>query len=79
MSDSPNGDWREHRLLILAELKRISDSISALENRLDEFRSEEIQKIKVDIAMLQVKASLWGGVWGAGLSAIVALVVKFIK
>jgi hypothetical protein len=78
MPDEPNGDWREHRLLILAELKRISDSILSLEARLDDFRSEEIQKIKVDIAMLQVKSGIWAGIV-SGIISLAVVLFKLIK
>lgn len=73
-----DGDWREYRRLVLGELKRVNDNIETLERKIESFRQEDIQKIKVDIAMLQVKSGLWGGASGllAALGVVLMSVVK---
>ncbi len=63
MVDPPES-WGEYRRLILAELERISVDLKTLNDKLDQFRQDEISKIKIDIAMLKVKASGWGALGG---------------
>jgi hypothetical protein len=76
--DRPNIEtWDEYRRLVLAELERISIAVVTVNDKLDRFHSEEISKLKIDVAMLQVKASLWGA--GAGLLvAIGAALLKIV-
>ena len=59
--------WLEYRQLVLNELQRLNNNITDLGNRLDRNYHEyqtEFSKIKIDIAMLQVKSGLWGAVAG---------------
>lgn len=65
-SDWEERTWFEYRRLILSELKRISDDISEVNAKIDRLRSDEIGKLKVDVAMLQVKAGMWGALGGLG-------------
>ena len=68
-SEELPGDWMQYRRLILSELKRISADMESVAEKFDLFRREEVSQIKVDIAMLKVKA----GVWGLGGGLLVAL------
>jgi hypothetical protein len=57
--------WQEYSKLILAELERMSMEIARLNAKLDAFRSDDIANVKVELAMLKVKAGMWGAVAGA--------------
>jgi hypothetical protein len=67
--------WAEYRRLILQALERLDGEISKLNGKMDSFRNEDIAALKVKIAMLEVKAGIWGAVSGllaGGLAALVA-------
>lgn len=53
----PNGDWIRYSELVLRELKRLADGQDKL--------VRENADLRVEIATLKVKASIWGGVAGA--------------
>lgn len=76
MPDGPVPEnWGEYRRLILSELERISKDLEVLSDKLDLFRRDEISKIQIDVAMLKVKA----GVWGAAGGLMVALAATLIR
>ena len=54
-------EWRRH---LLAELERQAKAIEATNIKIDTYMSSDISKMKVDIAMLQVKSGMWGAVAG---------------
>ena len=67
--DPPNGDgWGEWRKYVLKELERISDCHEA--------QRKIMQQIQVEIAMLKVKSSVWGGI--AGLIPALGLLIYYI-
>jgi hypothetical protein len=70
--DEGNG-WKEYRRLVVAELERLSKLITTVDDKISKLRGEDIADIKVDIAMLQVKAGIWGAV--AGLAVAISAVV----
>lgn len=51
-----NGSWEEYQMLILAELKRFDKDIQEVKKTQSEILSE--------IAVLKVKAGLWGALGG---------------
>lgn len=50
-------DWREHRQYIVRKLDEQSAEISALH--------EQVTLMRIDLAMLKVRAGLWGALAGA--------------
>lgn len=54
-----NGDasWQRYQKLVVGELGRLNDGLERIE--------KEITDLKVAIAMLQVKAGVWGLIGGA--------------
>lgn len=67
--------WTEYRKLVVQELERLDHSISQLSTKIDEFMRGDISKIKIDIAMLQVKAGVWG-VLGGVLTVLAAVLLS---
>ncbi len=65
-----NNGWNEWSRHVLAELKRQNDAIENIEKNLG--------KISIDIAMLQVKAGVWGAIAGM-IPVIIALIVMSLK
>lgn len=60
-------DWDRYKELVLAELERLNDSIRGVHTKIDAQNlsvSAEVTTLKVEIAMLKVKAGAWGGVAG---------------
>ncbi len=67
--DAGNG-WAEYQRLVLGSLKEIKESAQETEVRL--------RNIELEIALLRLKSSLWGGV--AGLGAFAATwVIQYIS
>jgi hypothetical protein len=69
--------WTQYRRLILAELQRINDTIVEVDKKLDRMRSDDISQLKVDVAMLQVKSGVWGGLAGA-IVAVAAVFMTYV-
>lgn len=73
---SDEKDWFQYRRLILSELTRIGNAVAEVDAKIERLRSDEISKLKVDVAMLQVKAGMWGALSGLGV-ALAAYLLKF--
>ncbi len=70
--------WTEYRRLVLGQLEKLEGSISRLDGKLESFRNSEIAELKVEVAMLKVKAGLWGAI-GATIPTIGALLWMSLK
>lgn len=77
-NNQEEGDWKEYRRLVLNELERIAKTITDVEKRIEDFRQQDIQKIRMDIAMLQVKSGMWGALSGL-IVTLSIIMLKFIK
>lgn len=74
--------WSEYRQLVMNELTRLNTSLLDLNNRLDRNYHEyqaELSKLKIDLAMIQVKTGIWGGLMGALSGVITALGLILLK
>jgi hypothetical protein len=60
-------DWREHRQYIVRKLDEQSAEISALH--------EQVTLMRIDLAMLKVRAGLWGALAGAVPAGLAILAV----
>lgn len=63
-----NDGWNQYAKHVLAELQRLSSSSQTHAEVLNETKLEfikEIQAIRIEIAMLKIKAGIWGLVAGA--------------
>jgi hypothetical protein len=69
--------WTEYRRLILAELQRINAAVAEVDHKVDRMRSDDISQLKVEVAMLQVKAGVWGGAAGL-LITLAAVLLKYV-
>lgn len=70
--------WVEYRRLVIAELERTNRLISELNSKIDDIRANDISQIRIEVAMLQVKAGVWGGLGGliAGVGAVLLAIVR---
>jgi len=68
-SKHTNG-WNEYSRLVLAELER--------HNKLLEEYNKKLNVIQVEIAMLKVKAGIWGALGGV-LAAAFAILSRFLS
>jgi hypothetical protein len=66
MVDEGTGGWSRSEIHVNAELKRLADEINGM--------SDCVNRLKVEVATLKTKASIWGGIVGAG----VAIAVKYL-
>ncbi len=77
MATRAQGDFAEHRALILAELQRLNSLLEALRARIDQMNTIEIGKLKEEMAVMKFKSGVWGMVSGAipGLVAAIWMVL----
>lgn len=77
MATKAQGDFAEHRALILAELQRLNTLLEALRARIDQMNTLEIGKLKEQMAVLQFKSGVWGLAAGAipGIAAMIYTVL----
>ncbi|MCK4624029.1 MAG: hypothetical protein KAV00_01875 [Phycisphaerae bacterium] len=66
--------WNEWQRHILAELKRMNEWLVSIQRRLDEVRLETAK----EIAVLKVKAGIWGATAGA-LVLLLSYLVSVVK
>jgi hypothetical protein len=69
------GSFDEYRQLILHTLERLQLGITTIEVKVDQLRNEEMKAMAVDIAMLKVRASIFGAIAGSLGGAIVGVLV----
>jgi len=66
-NESANNGWNEWSKHVLLELNRLNDLYSGLTDALQERNdaiNKEIQEVRVELATLKIKASLWGATAG---------------
>ena len=68
VNENING-WSEWSKYVLAELKRLDNSCACLE--------KDLQAANLEIAILKVKAGIWG-VLGGAIPVIIGLAIYFI-
>lgn len=86
--------FREYRRLFLSELQRINNMLQGFDNKLDQLNNTnrdrislvetslntQISDVKTRVAMLEVRAKIWGGmvgcVGGAVASGLIVLIEK---
>lgn len=81
-SDQWQGNgWTQYQKLVLAELERNAEGIKELNEKKDERLREmnaQFGEIKIQIAMLKVKAGIWGLMAGM-IPVIIALAIQVLK
>lgn len=70
--------WVEYRRLILQALERMDSEIGKVNGKIDQFRAEDIASLKVEVAMLKVRAGMWGAVSGL-ITGVLAALVAYMK
>lgn len=72
------GDWIEQRLLVLSTLERIANDVTNIYSKLEKIRTDDLWRIKTDIALLKFQAAMWGALGGTVLSVATAFVMKML-
>jgi hypothetical protein len=78
---SDRDGWNEWGKHVLTELQRLNTNIEGMETRHSVHREDvakELGGLKSEIAVLQVKAGLWG-VFGGALPVVVLLLLETLK
>lgn len=70
--------WSEYRKLILNELERLGEMVSAVDKKLDRLTTDELSKLKVELAMLKTKAAMLGAAAGT-VPVIVDIVLQVLR
>jgi hypothetical protein len=79
--DEAERSWFEYKRLVLAELTRIDKGVLALNEKMEKAMDTQdinISKMRVEIAMLKVQASIWGAGSGIIVSAVVTVVIAIL-
>lgn len=81
-ADHEESTWSKHQMLVLSELKRISDYVEKLNEKIDRNAADvtvKFHELHLDLAMLKLKASMWGAAAGVLATALVNLILQSIK
>jgi len=70
MEDRDYKGWGRYEALVLSELKGLKESHAEL--------IKAVADIKLDVNTLKVKSAMWGSVAGAGVAAIVSLILGLL-
>jgi hypothetical protein len=75
--------WRDYRRFVVEELRRINITISAITEKIERFRQDDIAQLKTDIALLKFQAGMFGAlggtIFGALATAIVSLIFRTMR
>lgn len=85
----PEDTWQEWSRHVLAELKRLNETIGVLngkisnikdgmDDKIDKIKDDYIQPLHVEIAMLKVKSGMWGLV-GGSIPIILIVLIEMLK
>lgn len=74
----PEDTWQEWSRHVLAELKRLNDTIQAVDDKIDKLKDEQVSPLKIELAMLKVKSGFWGMIGGA-IPVILMVLVEILK
>ena len=78
MSSQQEDSWQEWSRHVLAELRRLNDSLAVVDDKIDKIKDEHISPVKVEIAMLKVKAGVWGLIGGA-IPVVMMVLLELLK
>jgi hypothetical protein len=67
-------DWVEQRALVIAELRRLNENIETVKLQMQSLILKDIGQLKTEMAVLQVRAGMWGLLAGALPGCITALI-----
>ena len=65
--------WVEWSRFVLGGLQRVEERLESLDRRIEErikIAEQDVLQLRIDLARLQIKSSLWGAVAGALIIAI---------
>jgi len=78
MEDESESGWRDYRRYVVEELRRINSTISAITDKIERFRQDDIAQLKTDIALLKFQAGIFGALGGTIFGAITTVVVSLV-
>lgn len=70
-----DGGFDEYRHLIMETLERLQRGITAIDVKVDSLRTQEVEALKIDVAMLKVRASIYGALAGSLGGAIMGVLI----
>ncbi len=76
--DEPES-WVQYRRLIISQISDVQAGLHALRDEFAEYRRVDVAEMKVEIALLKLKSSLWGGAVGALVSTVITMGAIFLR
>lgn len=68
--------WNEYRKLVLMQLETLQVSADSVVVRLEQYRvsnEKDLADIRIELALLKFKTSVWSGIIGAVSAAIITI------
>lgn len=81
MTEEHNG-WNEWAKKVLADIERLDNNHKFIMSQMDTNNKnlmEQINLLRVDLAILKTKSAVIGGAWGTIMGIVVGLVYKFME
>jgi len=75
---APRNGWNDYQKLVLNKLDDHSNSLEDLNKEVKSIRITDVPNLQVEIAMLKIKAGIWGAVAGA-IPAALAVVYVWLQ
>lgn len=74
--------WNEYRKLVLNQLEALQASADSVVVKLEQFRitnEKELADMRIELALLKLKASMWSGIIGALSASLVTIGAVFLR
>jgi len=78
IEDESETGWRDYRRFVVEELRRINATISAITDKIERFRQDDIAQLKTDIALLKFQAGIFGALGGTIFGTLTTVVVSLV-
>lgn len=75
---APRNGWNSYQKLVLSKLDEHGEHLDALAREVAEIRNTDLTDLKVEIAMLKIKAGAWGAAAGL-LPALLTMGMVWFK
>jgi len=71
----PRNGWNSYQKLVLDKLDEHSESLKSLGDEMNSIRIKDVPALQVEIAMLKIKAGMWGAIAGMVPAALAVVYI----
>jgi len=73
-----SGNFGAYRMLILSELRRVSEKIDTMDGKLNDLRAGEISNLKVEFSAMKTQTTIMSAVIASVCATVLASIVAAI-